>query len=130
MPDQGTFAEYICVPVADVYDKPPHLSFEEAAAVPLGGLTAWRAVITQANVRKGDKALVTGAGSGVSTFAIQWAVQHGAEVWVSSGSPEKIDKAKTWAQRWRYLREPGADNTLAGGGRFRFSASTAQAATP
>jgi NADPH:quinone reductase-like Zn-dependent oxidoreductase len=94
MPDQGTFAEYICVPAGDVYDKPAHLSFEEAAAVPLAGLTAWRAVVTQAGVKPGHKALVTAAGSGVSTFAIQWAVQHGAEVWVSSGSPEKIEKAK------------------------------------
>lgn len=95
MPDQGTFAEYICVPAGDVYDKPAHLSFEEAAAVPLAGLTAWRAVVTQAEVRPGDKALITGAGSGVSTFAIQWAAQHGAEVWVSSGGAEKIEKAKS-----------------------------------
>lgn len=95
MPDQGTFAEYICVPVADIYPKPAHLNWEEAAAVPLAGLTSWRAVVTQAEVRSGHKALVTGAGSGVSTFAIQWAVHHGAEVWVSSGSAAKIEKAKS-----------------------------------
>lgn len=95
MPDQGTFAEYICVPVADIYPKPAHLNWEEAAAVPLAGLTAWRAVVTQAEARPGQTALITGAGSGVSTFAIQWAVQHGAEVWVSSGSPEKIERAKS-----------------------------------
>jgi len=94
MPDQGTFAEYICVPASDVYDRPAHLSWEEAAAVPLAGLTAWRAVVTQAGARPGQKALITGAGSGVSTFAIQWAVNHGVDVWVSSGSEEKIEKAR------------------------------------
>src|SRR5690606_31247840 len=92
MPDQGTFAEHICVPAADVHDRPKHLSWEEAAAVPLAGLTAWRAVVTQAGVKPGHKALITGAGSGVSTFAIQWAVNHGAEVWVSSSSADKIEK--------------------------------------
>jgi NADPH:quinone reductase-like Zn-dependent oxidoreductase len=94
MPDQGTFAEYICVPTSDVYDKPKHLSWEQAAAVPLGGLTSWRAVVTQAEVQPGQKVLITAAGSGVSTFAIQWALAHGAEVYVTSGSEEKISKAK------------------------------------
>ena len=94
MPDQGTFAEYICVPADCVYDKPAHLTMQEAAAVPLAGLTAWRAVVTQAEVRAGQTVLVTGAGSGVSTFAIQWAVQHGAKVWVSSGNADKIKKAR------------------------------------
>ncbi|MGH8245040.1 MAG: zinc-binding dehydrogenase [Gammaproteobacteria bacterium] len=95
MPDQGTFAEYVCVPAQDVYDKPAHLDWEEAAAIPLAGLTAWRAVVTQAEVRSGQKALVTGAGSGVSSFAILWAIHHGAEVWVTSGSAQKIEKAKS-----------------------------------
>lgn len=94
MPDQGTFAEYICVPAQDIYDKPAHLNWEEAAAVPLAGLTAWRAVVTQAEVRAGQKALVSGAGSGVSTFAMLWAIHHGAEVWVTSSSAQKIEKAR------------------------------------
>lgn len=93
MPDQGTFAEYICVPQNDVYAKPAHLSWEQAAAVPLAGLTSWRAVVTQAEVQAGQKILVTAAGSGVSTFAIQWVLAHDAEVYVTSGSEEKIDKA-------------------------------------
>ncbi len=95
MPDQGTFAEYICVPATDIYAKPEHLSWPQAAAVPLAGLTAWRAVVTQGEVAAGHKVLVTGAGSGVSTFAMLWAVNLGAEVWVSSGSDEKIEKART-----------------------------------
>ena len=95
MPDQGTFAEYICCPAADVYARPAHLSWEQSAAVPLAGLTAWRAVVTQAEVKAGQTVLVTGAGSGVSTFAIQWAGALGAEVYVTSGSEEKIEKAKS-----------------------------------
>jgi len=94
MPDQGTFAEYICIPATGVYAKPAHLSWEQAAAVPLAGLTAWRAVVRQAEVQAGQKVLVTAAGSGVSTFAIQWALGRGAEVYVTSGSEEKINKAK------------------------------------
>jgi zinc-binding alcohol dehydrogenase/oxidoreductase len=92
LPDQGTFAEYICVPASDIYAKPAHLDWEQAAAIPLAGLTAWRAVVTQAQVKKGDKVLVTAAGSGVSTFAIQWALGQGAEVFVTSGSVDKINK--------------------------------------
>lgn len=94
MPDQGTFAEYICCPATDVCARPAHLSWEQAAAVPLAGLTAWRAVVTQAEVQAGQTVLVTGAGSGVSTFAIQWASSLGAEVYVTSGSEEKIEKAR------------------------------------
>jgi len=94
MPDQGTFAEYICVPESNVMAKPQHLDWEQAAAVPLAGLTSWRAVTTQAEVQAGQKVLITAAGSGVSTFAIQWCTQLGAEVYVTSGSQEKLNKAK------------------------------------
>lgn len=95
MPDQGTFAEYICCPATDAYDRPAHLSWGQAAAVPLAGLTSWRAVATQAQVKPGQTVLVTGAGSGVSTFAVQWAAGLGAEVYVTSGSEQKIDMAKS-----------------------------------
>ena len=94
MPDQGTFAEYICAPQTDVYPKPIHLTWEQAAAVPLAGLTSWRAVVTQAQIQSGQKVLITGAGSGVSTSAILWCLHHGAEVYVTSGSDEKINVAK------------------------------------
>ena len=94
MPDQGTFAEYICVPATDIVDKPAHLNWEQAAAVPLAGLTSWRAVVTHGEVQPGQKVLVTGAGSGVSTFAIEWCVKLGAEVYVTSGSSEKINKVR------------------------------------
>jgi len=95
MPDQGTFAEYICVPADCIYPKPSHLTWQQSAAVPLAGLTSWRAVSTQGEVKKGHRVLITGAGSGVSGFAVQWSVNLGAEVYVSSGSEEKIAHAKT-----------------------------------
>ena len=57
MPDQGTFAEYICVPTTSLYDKPQHLNWEQAAAMPLAGLTSWRAVVTQAELQSGQTML-------------------------------------------------------------------------
>jgi NADPH:quinone reductase-like Zn-dependent oxidoreductase len=74
-------------------EKPPHLSFEEAAALPLAGVTAYRAVATRAQLQPGEKILITGIGGGVALFALQYAVALGAKVFVSSGSPDKIDRA-------------------------------------
>lgn len=94
MPDQGTFAEAICVPASDISPKPAHLSFEQAAALPLAGLTSWRAIVTHGEVHEGQNVLVTGIGGGVATFAALWAKHHGADVFVTSGSDEKLDAAK------------------------------------
>jgi NADPH:quinone reductase-like Zn-dependent oxidoreductase len=94
MPDQGTLAEYICVPAADAMTKPEHLSWVQAAAFPLAGLTAWRALVTHGEVARGQKVLVTGIGGGVSTFALLWAKYHGAQVYVTSSSAEKLARAK------------------------------------
>jgi NADPH:quinone reductase-like Zn-dependent oxidoreductase len=95
LPDDGTFAEYVKVPMANLVEKPAHLSFEEAAAIPLAGVTAYRAVFTRAQLRVGgeEKVLITGIGGGVALFALQYAVAAGAKVYVTSGSQEKIDKA-------------------------------------
>ncbi|WP_194778028.1 zinc-binding dehydrogenase [Pararhodonellum marinum] len=93
MPDHGTFAEYVQVPADRLFHKPDHLSWEEAAALPLGGLTAFRAVSYQAEVKKGDRVLVTGFGGGVAQFAAQFALSLEAEVYVSSGDAAKRDKA-------------------------------------
>lgn len=95
MPDNGTFAEYISIPAKYVYAKPAHLSFAEAAALPLVGLTAWRALMTRAGLKTGDKVLITGVGGGAALMALQIAVAAGAEVWITSGSDEKIERAKT-----------------------------------
>lgn len=94
LPQDGTFAEYVKVPADNLFEKPAHLSFEEAAALPLGGVTAYRALFSRARLQRGEKVLVTGAGGGVATFALQWAVHAGATVYVTSGSRVKIEKAK------------------------------------
>lgn len=94
MPQDGAFAEYVKVNATNLHEKPAHLSFEEAAALPLAGVTAYRAMFTKCGLQKGEKVLVTGAGGGVALFAMQFAVAAGAEVWVTSGSEEKIEKAK------------------------------------
>src|ERR1700744_3965338 len=92
LPDDGTFAEYVKVPVRNLVEKPAHLSFEAAAALPLAGGTAYRALMTRAQVRAGEKVLITGIGGGVALFALQFAVAAGAEVVVTSGSADKLDK--------------------------------------
>lgn len=93
LPDDGTLAEYVVVPVENLVAKPAHLSFEEAAALPLAGVTAFRALITRGQVRPEERVLITGIGGGVALFALQFAVAAGAHVYVSSGSDEKLQKA-------------------------------------
>ncbi len=93
MPTNGTFAEYISIKVEYIYHKPGHLSFAEAAAIPLAGLTAWRALMTRAAFQPKERVLITGIGAGTALFALQYAVASDAEVWVTSGSDDKIQKA-------------------------------------
>jgi len=93
VPKDGTFAQYVKVPAENVFTKPAHLSFEEAAAFPLGGLTAYRAVVTKGKVKKGDTVIIPGIGGGVANFALQIAQAKGAKVYVTSSSDEKIDDA-------------------------------------
>ncbi len=66
---------------------------EEAAALPLAGLTAYRALFSRADLQKGEKVFISGIGGGVALFALQFALANGNEVYVSSSSPEKIEKA-------------------------------------
>jgi NADPH:quinone reductase-like Zn-dependent oxidoreductase len=94
MPEEGTYAEMIKVPAVNLHPKPAHLTFEEAAALPLAGLTAYRSVATRAQVKAGETALVTGIGGGVAVFALQIAKQLGARVFVTSGSDEKLARAR------------------------------------
>lgn len=93
LPDDGTFAEYVKVRLENLVEKPAHLSWEEAAAIPLAGVTAYRAVFTRAQLQQGEKVLITGIGGGVALFGLQYAVALGASVYVTSGSEEKLDKA-------------------------------------
>lgn len=94
LPDDGTFAQFVKVPAESVFPKPSHLSHEEAAALPLGALTAYRALVTRGEVREGETVVVPGIGSGVATFVVQMAAALGARVFVTSGSDEKVEKAK------------------------------------
>ena len=94
LPDEGTFAQFVKVPDDHVFPKPSHLSHEEAAAIPLGALTAYRALVTRGQVQQGETVVVPGIGSGVATFVVQMAAALGARVFVTSGSDEKIEKAK------------------------------------
>lgn len=95
LPDSGTFAEKISIPVSNLAPKPAHLSWEQAAALPLAGLTAWRALFTRAQLKSGERVLITGVGGGAALFALQFAVAAGAQVWVTSSSPEKIARARS-----------------------------------
>jgi NADPH:quinone reductase-like Zn-dependent oxidoreductase len=93
MPEDGTYAEMIKIPAENLHPKPAYLTFEEAAALPLAGLTAYRAVVTRAKVKAGETVLVTGIGGGVAMFAAQIAKQLGARVFVTSGSDDKLARA-------------------------------------
>jgi NADPH:quinone reductase-like Zn-dependent oxidoreductase len=94
LPDNGTFAEYVKTRIEYLHPKPAHLNWEQAAAIPLAGLTAYRALFTKAKAKKGDTVLISGVGAGTGAFALQWAVAAGCKVFVTSGSAEKIDRAR------------------------------------
>jgi NADPH:quinone reductase-like Zn-dependent oxidoreductase len=93
-PEDGTFAEYVKVKAEYLYAKPTHLSWEQAAAMPLAGMTTYRALFTKGKAKKGDKVLITGIGAGTGTFALQWAVAAGCQVFVTSSSGKKIERAR------------------------------------
>jgi NADPH:quinone reductase-like Zn-dependent oxidoreductase len=76
----GTFAEYAVAEEQDLVPKPASVTFEQAAAVPLAGLTALRGLRDQGKVQPGQKVLINGAGGGIGTFAVQIAKSFGAEV--------------------------------------------------
>jgi zinc-binding alcohol dehydrogenase/oxidoreductase len=93
LPDNGTFADFVLIDRAQLHPKPTHLTFEQAAALPLAGLTAFRALFTKCNLKKGEKVLITGIGGGAALFACQFAVAAGAEVYVTSSSDDKVERA-------------------------------------
>lgn len=99
-PRDGTFAELVALPAENLFPKPARFSWGEAAAFPLAALTAFRALFTRARLQPNETVLVLGAGSGVSTFAVQLAAQARARVLVTSSSDEKIDRAKELGAEW------------------------------
>lgn len=92
MPRNGTFAESVVVPADRLHQKPDHLTWEEAAALPLAGLTAFRALTYQGQLQEDENVLVTGFGGGVAQYAAQFALALGAKVSISSSSSDKIKK--------------------------------------
>ncbi len=93
LPRAGTLAEVVTVPVVQLATKPVYLTWTEAAALPLAGLTAYRALFPRAKLQAGEKILISGIGGGVALIALQFAVAHGAQVYVTSSSDEKIARA-------------------------------------
>ncbi len=93
LPHQGGLAGYIYSRPKLIYDIPAHLSNLEASALPLAGLTAFRALFSRAETNKEDKVFISGIGGGVALFALQFAVALGCEVFVSSSNDSKIERA-------------------------------------
>ncbi len=124
-PRDGTFADRVVVPATNVAPRPAGLSWEEAAALSLAGLTAWRAAITCAAAGEGRRLLITGAGSGVATFAVQIAAAVGSEVWVTTSTEAKLSRLKElgacggvvysqpdWGSRLRDMAGAGLDAAI------------------
>lgn len=116
----GTYAEAVRVPVECVAPKPRGYSWAQAAALPLVGLTTFRALFTRARLRAGETLLVLGAGGGVATMAVAMAAGIGATVVVTSSSERKIAQARTLGARdgVRYTEDgwPEAAKKLMPGG--------------
>jgi NADPH:quinone reductase-like Zn-dependent oxidoreductase len=98
----GTFADFVVVPERNVRKISKDIAFDTAAAFTLATLTAWRMLVTRARVGPEDNVLIWGIGGGVAQAALRIAKQRGAHVWVTSGSDEKLSRA----------RELGADETI------------------
>ena len=129
LPDDGTFAEEVLVPVANLVEKPAFLSDAQAAALPLAGLTAYRALFSRAGLQKGERVLVTGAGGGAASLALRFAVAAGARVSATTSGAAKLARARAMgAERAVDYREDGWAEALgesfdvildsAGGGGF------------
>ncbi|WP_026967087.1 quinone oxidoreductase family protein [Algoriphagus terrigena] len=120
MPRNGTFGEYIAIPVDRLHHKPEHLTWEEAAALPLAGLTAFRALTYQGQAKAGDQVLVTGIGGGVAQFAAQYAKALGVTLSVSSSRSAKLEKAKALGADFgfNYLEPDWIEQALQAAGGF------------
>lgn len=107
----GAYGEYICLPAScTIVPKPHNMSFEEAAAVPLGGLNALH-FMKKANIRNGDRVLINGAGGSIGTFAIQIAKAMGAEVTAVDSSIKEETLRRIGADHFfDYTREDFTDS--------------------
>src|ERR1700716_3345118 len=103
----GTYAELVSVPADCLAAKPAGLSWAEAAALPLVGVTTYRALFVRGRLRSGESMLVVGAGGGVATMAIALAGAAGASITVTSSSPDTIERAVSSGARGGVLhRDP------------------------
>jgi NADPH:quinone reductase-like Zn-dependent oxidoreductase len=100
-PLPGTLRQRMVVDAHSLVEIPEHLSWTEAAALPCAGVTAWSALVSQAQLTPGDSVLLLGTG-GVSVFALQLAVAMGLRTCITSSSPAKLERA----------RQLGAQHTL------------------
>lgn len=92
-PSDGLFCEYITIDAKKIAKKPAHLSAEAGAALPLGGMTAFRALFHHGKCQKAENVLISGVGGGVAQFAFQFALAKGANVYVTSGDESKRAKS-------------------------------------
>ena len=91
----GTYAQRVCVPEECLAPKPVDYSWAESAALPLVGVTSYRALVTRAGLRRGESLLIIGAGGGVATMALSLATAVGARTFVTASSQEKLARART-----------------------------------
>jgi NADPH:quinone reductase-like Zn-dependent oxidoreductase len=91
---EGTYAQYVKLPAQNCFPIPNGYSFEEAAAFPLVFITLWRMIVTNAELQPGETMLIIGIGGGVASATLQVAKRLGARVIVTSGSDEKLARAK------------------------------------
>src|SRR5947207_5907942 len=92
---RGTYAEYICLPLRQLYKLPNEFDYHEAAASALVYQTAWHSLIKRGNLQKGETVLIVGAGGGVNTASVQIAILMGAQVIVVGSDAEKLAKAES-----------------------------------
>lgn len=92
-PRTGMLQEYVVLPEMGVVKVPAHLTDEQAATLPIAGVTAWNALMTKGQVKPGERVLVQGTG-GVALFALQFAQLAGAQVIVLSRSAEKLEQVR------------------------------------
>jgi NADPH:quinone reductase-like Zn-dependent oxidoreductase len=135
----GVLAENVVLHEDGVARIPEHMTYAEAATLPCAALTAWHALVVEGKIKAGDTILTLGTG-GVSIFALQFALMHGAQVIITSSSDEKLDKAKKlgathtinykqtpdWSRSVRQLTGGrGVDHVVELGGAGTFNQSVA-----
>lgn len=151
---QGTLAERLAVPAANLIPKPEALSFAEAACLPTAWLTAYRMLFTQANAKPGDTILVQGATGGVATALVTLGAAAGLRIWATSRTeagralalelgadavfepgarlPDRVDAvmdssgAATWKHSLRSLRKGGIMVVIGGTGGYTAEAEVAR----